>query len=314
MLSFVSDRRCHGHCSNGPETPARWTTLDAVLRGRSGWEELINDPDDAVFKPSRAVQRIHTIDYLKTTVKACENSTHVCTDEVAVHPPSMIACQASVQSVLTAIDNVCGQPRAFSFCNVRPPGHHAQKDTTSGFCVFNQVAAGALYALDMYPKTIRRVAIWDYDGHYPDGTVDVLKAVNVPTIALFSVHQRYAFPNTLMSNKTAHDFDNVHLRSLKSGCSRRVYWNAFDSLYKSLVEYDPDMIMISCGFDSCIQDKLTNIQLPVTPVMFKEMTVRLLKSCPRVVSVLEGGYHLDSIAHCLNSHLCGAEEVLRSKC
>ena len=189
MLSFVSDDRCRSHNSNGPERPKRWQALDAVLRGRQGWKELHNDVTAGPLRASRAVQKVHTQDYLVQMYDTASKGGKLCSDEVRITPGTLKACMASVDSVLTAVDHICRLPAAFCFCNVRPPGHHAQSCTTSGFCVVNQVMAAAVYALQTYPSTIKRVAIWDCDLHLGDAHVEMLEKTPNPNIS-YSIDSR----------------------------------------------------------------------------------------------------------------------------
>ena len=274
--------------------------------------ELSNPLIENPAKTSKALSYVHKREYLQEMARCCKTSDVLCTEEVQVVPGTLVSCQASVHSVLLAVDTVAPcLNRAFVFCNVRPPGHHAKSAETSGFCVVNQVAAGVMYSLRTFPNNVRSVAIWDYDLHFPDGTVDILQLYPHRKVELYSIHQRHIFPMCALGDLERLDENGIHLRSLEQGCTQEEYWNAFNELLTQLTANPPDLLFISCGFDACVEDTLIQSGLPVTPEMFCNVTEKLLKCCGKVVSVMEGGYAQKSMAKCLQEHLRGAEMAFR---
>jgi acetoin utilization deacetylase AcuC-like enzyme len=228
-----------------------------------------------------------------------------------VTPTSWPAVQAAVESGLVAIDAIVDEeePISFVFCNIRPPGHHSGHSHAWGFCVFNQAVITAFYALTKYPSTFHKVAIIDWDLHAGDKTVQLLRrpANAHYAIEYYSLHQVNVFPNERQFNQRRRDKGRIHLRALKAGCTWEEYYEAFDELQTLMIAQAPDLIIVSCGFDSCKGDQLGD--LPLKPQHFGVMTYSLMENvCPRVVSLLEGGYNLDSISKCLRLHLDAAEQ------
>jgi acetoin utilization deacetylase AcuC-like enzyme len=313
MFGYVSDEKCFGHMANGPEVPKRWQVLNDTLiefkKNHSYWKKL----DVAVEQKAIecAIKSAHSEFYLKKAIRACEFEQFITTREVEVCRKSIDAAYAGVGAMLTALNHVVENKEhkdgehKFIFCNSRPPGHHSGYNATSGFCVFNNVAIGAIYAVKQLG--IKHVAIFDFDVHFGDGTVDILQARVKElgnAISFYSIHQSECFPNTAASNTNKDTRTNIYNRCLKANCTLSDYMIIFEELLAIMkTHHQPDLIIVSCGFDSCINETIA--QFPLRPETYKELTRKLLEVCPRMISNLEGGYELDSIGKCLQSHLEG---------
>jgi acetoin utilization deacetylase AcuC-like enzyme len=214
------------------------------------------------------------------------------------------AALRAVGAGLDAVDAVLGpEPTAKNaFCQVRPPGHHAEKTTAMGFCLFANVAIAAKYAQTKYG--VGRVAVIDFDVHHGNGTQDVFW--NEPDLLLASTHQMPLFPGTGAVIETgAHD--NICNAPLRSGDGGEHFAEAFRTRVLPAVEaFAPDMIMISAGFDAHADDPLANLQLQAAD--FQWATEQLVdiaerKCGGRLISMLEGGYDLRALAVSAGVHV-----------
>ena len=189
-----------------------------------------------------------------------------------------------------------------AFCAVRPCGHHAERERAMGFCLFSNIAVGALHALDHLGAG--RVAIVDFDVHHGNGTQDIFW--DDARVMFASSHQMPLFPGTgAEGERGEHDnIFNAPLRPLTGGAEMRA---AFENRVLPAVRaHEPDLVMISAGFDAHAADPLANLQW--TAEDFRWATERLCdlagELCEgRVVSTLEGGYDLDGLAESVTAHL-----------
>lgn len=210
---------------------------------------------------------------------------------------------ASVMSVIKAVDVVMEENDKKVFCNIRPPGHHAYADKSSGFCFVNNVAIAVRYALQN--PEIQRVSILDWDIHRGDGTQSIFK--NDTNIQYCSLHNSPPFyPGTYEVENDNHCLVDV--------CGKQETNDNYMKHYKKILEririFKPDLIFISCGFD-CHQDDLYDF--PVGDNETEQMTEMICKLSNevcngKIISVLEGGYDLNTLKRCAYLHV---ETLLR---
>eukprot|EP00658_Telonema_sp_P-2_P007017 TRINITY_DN12622_c0_g2_i2.p1 TRINITY_DN12622_c0_g2~~TRINITY_DN12622_c0_g2_i2.p1 ORF type:complete len:379 (+),score=103.60 TRINITY_DN12622_c0_g2_i2:757-1893(+) len=185
---------------------------------------------------------------------------------------------------------------------VRPPGHHACPCTAMGFCVFNNVALAALKVADTLGQ---RVCIVDWDVHHGNGTVDIMKHLGREDILYLSIHYWQHgdfYPGTGTPSSTGLDGSEVNVAWNQPGMGDPEYMAAFSSVVSPLLqEFEPDLILVSAGFDAARGDPLGGMD--VTAVGYAAMTHQLLGINPKVVICLEGGYNLQSIAQCAKAVL-----------
>ncbi len=209
-------------------------------------------------------------------------------------------------SLIKAVDiiNECD----FIFCLVRPPGHHATKDQSMGFCLFNNVAIGAKYARR---KGYKKIAIIDIDVHHGNGTQDIFYNEDVLFISL---HSSRLYPGTGFIEEIGEDDGkgfNINI-PLPPGTDDNNYLYAFNEIVLNILnEYRPEIVFISAGYDTHQNDPLGNFYLTNYSYynIFKEM------SKYKVIAALEGGYNLDAIALGVYSSIKGVlkEEVTFEK-
>src|SRR5262245_2928451 len=210
------------------------------------------------------------------------------------------ACVAAVDAVITGKDKN-------ALCLVRPPGHHATPDRSMGFCLFNNVALAARHAQKAHG--LSRVLIVDWDVHHGNGTQDIFYAD--PSVPFLSIH-RYGhgfYPGTGAADETGTGPGLGANRNVpvRYGTPRRDYHDVFRNGLEQMADrFKPELVLISAGFDAHARDPIGSLGLDVED--FVELTQRALDVAKthaggRVVSCLEGGYHLDAVAESVEAHL-----------
>ncbi|XP_026739230.1 histone deacetylase 6 isoform X2 [Trichoplusia ni] len=222
-------------------------------------------------------------------------------DSVYFHPDSLESAAVAVGCVLQMVDSVLSNECGSGVCVVRPPGHHADRWSPSGFCLLNAAAAGASHALRA--RGLARVLLLDWDVHHGNGTQAITYHDN--RILYMSIH-RYDhgsfFPHSKDADHTAvgegkGEGFNVNIPWNKRGMGDAEYLSAFTQVILPIAyEYNPELVIVSAGFDACVGDPLGGCK--VTPECFGRMT-QLLRGLAggRVILCLEGGYNITSISY-----------------
>jgi acetoin utilization deacetylase AcuC-like enzyme len=211
----------------------------------------------------------------------------------------------AVGGVLSAVDAVCGGELDNAFCAVRPPGHHANAGRGMGFCLFNNVALAARHAQQRHG--VERVMIVDWDVHHGNGTQDIFYAD--ATVFFFSSHQWPLYPGTGRADETGEGPGEGSTMNfpLPAGSGRKEILGAVeDSLVPAAAKFRPQLLLISAGFDSRVDDPLGRFTL--TDRDFADLTRAVMGIAGqfaggRVVSLLEGGYNLDGIGPAAAAHV-----------
>ena len=217
------------------------------------------------------------------------------------------AALQAVGSVLEAVEEVSEQRLDNAFCAVRPPGHHAERDQAMGFCFFNSIALAAEYLTRRLGY--RRVLIFDFDVHHGNGTQHLFEERD--DVFFVSTHQdpRSCYPGTGYARETGRGPGSGFTRNLPlpPWTEDAAYLDQVEhQLLPLLIEYAPDFILISAGFDAHRDDPLASLNL--TERAFTSLSERLkqqaLESAEgRLVSILEGGYELEALSLCVSEHL-----------
>ena len=221
--------------------------------------------------------------------------------DTIVSPGSKEATRDAVGSILTAIDGVMKKDLDNAFCAVRPPGHHAEKQKAMGFCVYNNIAVGAYYLLEMYK--LKKVAIIDFDVHHGNGTQNIF--YDNEKVLYVSSHQYPYYPGSGAAKEKGNK-NNVLNVPLSAGTQSHEFLNAYDSIFKKLKEFRPEFILLSAGFDAHKDDPLAQINLESKD--YHTLTKRILilgkELCGgKVVSILEGGYDLNALKESAEMHV-----------
>jgi acetoin utilization deacetylase AcuC-like enzyme len=286
-----------------PERPAR---LRAVIEALEAEEFASLVRLDAPPATEEQILRVHTPDLfamVREIVPKGAGQAHIDPD-TAVSSGSWEAIMRAAGAVTAAVDLVAKGEARSAFCAVRPPGHHAERDASMGFCLFNNVAVGALHARAVHG--LERIAVFDFDVHHGNGTQDIF--FNDAGLLYASTHQFGAYPGTGRADETGIDGNVVNV-PLPPGCASQHWREAVaDGILPRLRDFAPDLIMISAGFDAHMADPLANMRLVADDFYWVtgELCAVAREVCDqRIVSTLEGGYDLAALAQSAAAHVRG---------
>lgn len=219
--------------------------------------------------------------------------------DTSMMPSTLNAALLAAGSVPQAVDLLMNKEARVAFCNVRPPGHHAEHNKSMGFCIFNNLAVGIKHAMNQYH--LERIAIIDFDVHHGNGTQDIFQ--NESGVLLCSSFQHPFYPGSDLS------LDNEHIISvpLHAGTGGEEYRQKVSAAwFEKIEDFQPQFIFFSAGFDAHINDPLANIGLTRADYVWltKEIAQLAKKHCQgKMVSVLEGGYDLQALSECVPAHV-----------
>ncbi|MBL4739739.1 MAG: histone deacetylase family protein [Sneathiella sp.] len=299
---LFTHRDCLFH-DNGPNHPERADRLRSVLH------RLEEDHFSAVkrHEASLGTQDLlllaHTPEYLEAIEKAAPRSGIIQLDpDTFMSPGTIQAALRSVGAVRDAIDLVMSEPGSNAFCAIRPPGHHAEADKAMGFCIYNSVAIGALYARQKF--NLSRVAVIDFDVHHGNGTQAIFETE--PGLFYGSTHQEAPFyPGTGRSSETG--VGNIVNAPLKAGAGTKEFKVAMmDIVLPALENFNPELLLISAGFDAHASDPRADLNLQKEDyIWITEKLIRIADQCcdGRIVSAMEGGYDLVGLAESSEVHV-----------
>lgn len=302
-LVYHQDYLKHLTGDGHPESPERLTAVMDRL-GKTG---LLKKLSIIGPKPAKEddILLIHSKNHFDTVKNGWENGLTALTPDTPISEESFSVAMLAVGGVLTGIDMIMAGEVANGMTLVRPPGHHATPDQAMGFCLFNNVAIGARYLQKKHG--IERILIVDWDLHHGNGTQAAF--YEDPSILYFSTHQYPHYPGTGSFHETGEGKGkgftiNVPMRA---GTPADEFLKKFrDALYERALEFSPEFILISAGFDAHMNDPLGELML--TEDSYAEMTRTVLdiahRCCKgRVLSALEGGYNLNALAMSVEAHL-----------
>ena len=298
--AFLSHNACLMH-NTGADHPERRQRLAAIS------DRLIESGLDGVLQTLEApavsreqLLRVHDaayIDFIEASIPAT-GSARLDPDTV-IGPESLTAAQHAAGAVIAAVDLVMGERVDNAFCSVRPPGHHAERGRAMGFCLFNNIAVGAAHALAEHG--LSRVAIVDFDVHHGNGTENIFE--HDDRVLFCSTFQHPFFPFTPLLANTP----NRISVPLAAGARGEEFRQAVNEHWLPALErFKPEMIFVSAGFDAHVADDMSHVHL--TDDDFRWVSRLIVDAAARfadnrIVSVLEGGYELHSLARCTELHL-----------
>ena len=297
---FITHAACTAHEMGSwhPESPSRLAAIQdhLIATGLAPHLEHIDAPEAAIDQVARAHDREY-IDTLRSRIP--KHGYYPVDPDTSMNAATWEAALRSAGAVIAATDQVIAGALDNAFCAVRPPGHHACPATAMGFCFFNNVAIGALHALERHRLT--RVAIVDFDVHHGNGTEEILAGDERVLMASFFQHPFYPYTGT---ENVAPNMLNV---PLPAGTRGDVVRTVVDETWlPRLEDFAPQMIFISAGFDAHREDDLGQMGLIESDYAY--ITRRLMelarRHCSgRIVSSLEGGYNLSALARSVAAHV-----------
>jgi len=286
-----------------PEQPARIQSIQNELV-KSG---LINQLKlySAPLAHREQLLRVHDEKYVDFIFKISPKDGLIQLDpDTLMNPHSLTAALRAAGANILAVDLVMSGEINSAFCNVRPPGHHAEKNKVMGFCFFNNVAVGVAHALTQYK--LNRIAIIDFDVHHGNGTENIFKEDD--RVLLCSSFQSPFYPYQGADTNSKHII-NIPLQAGTTGKMFRE--KAEEFWFEAINRFQPEMIFFSAGFDAYIHDEMSELLFTEEDYAWITQHIKQIAdhhSKGRMVSTLEGGYNIQGLGHCAAAHI---KELLR---
>ena len=295
----------HDTGPNHPENSARIINTIKHLRSANCWQKLdIKKPRAATVTE---VSAIHSTSQIEQVAEIARSGGEYLDPDTYVSSDSYEAALNAAGAPLTAIDLIMDKKADNAFCLVRPPGHHATPEKGMGFCLFNNVAIAAKYIQSKY--SLDRIVIIDWDVHHGNGTQDAF--YDDPSVMYFSMHRYPFYPGTGAEEETGKDSGSGFTINipLSYNTEPQEYLKFFEEiLEKRIKPFKPQFILISSGFDAYRLDPISGLSLEASDYnKLTKLTQNVAKYCcdGRIVSCLEGGYHLLDLPKCIEEHLNG---------
>jgi acetoin utilization deacetylase AcuC-like enzyme len=299
-IAYISHYDCqlHDMGHHHPEQPARLSAINDRLIA-TGLEMVLHQYD-APLATRELLEAVHDPSYIDEIFAASPDEDVIWVDgDTAMNKHSLAAALRAAGSVAMGVDLVMDGRAKHVFCGVRPPGHHAERHRAMGFCLFNNIAVGAYHALNRYG--LERVAVVDFDVHHGNGTEDIVSGDE--RVLFCSTFQHPFYPHSGYDSTAA----NIVNAPLASGSNGKVFREAVETHWLPRLEaFQPQLILISAGFDAHQADDMANLNLVDTDYAW--VTRRLCEQADRsgnghIVSSLEGGYELHALARSVEAHL-----------
>ena len=299
--AVISHPDCSLHDNGTQYHPESSERLDAIRNQliSSGLDWVLMHYD-APKAEKQDLCRVHDKQYVDRVFESAPAQGNIVLDgDTGMNPHSLNAALRSAGAMLKAVDLVMGEGEKQAFCDIRPPGHHAGRRRAAGFCIFNNVAVGAAYAMDKY--ALQRVAILDFDVHHGDGTEEIFSGDNRVLFGSSFQHPFYPFSGADTNQP------NIMNLPLPAGTTGGEWKQAVTKQWLPRLEvFEPQLIIISAGFDSHREDDMGGFNfLEADYVWFtKEMSKLAQKYADgRIISCLEGGYDLSSLGRSVAAHI-----------
>ncbi len=278
-----------------PECPERLAVIYEMLDNPLiSWKFTQIEPREATHEE---IEMIHARSYVEFIASTAGKRSVFLDPDTSTSPESYEAAKLAAGGVCNAIDSVVEGKVDNAFAFVRPPGHHAEKDTAAGFCIFNNIAIGAMHAIQKY--NFKKILIVDWDLHHGNGTQHSFYGDQ--RILYFSTHQYPYYPGTGSLSESGRGQGEYY--TINVPLTMSVGDAAFVKIFRKILqpvamEFKPELVLLSAGFDTYYQDPLGGMK--VTPEGYAAMTRILLNIADaccqgRFVAVLEGGYHLGGL-------------------
>jgi acetoin utilization deacetylase AcuC-like enzyme len=301
----------HSAClskENGEGHPERKERLESILDSIQRIDDISIDLKEAPKAQNKDINLVHPQSYLEEIFEMIPSQGLVGVEKEPY--ADTLLCPDSKEAILRA----CGSGISASkdlmdgiskrvFCAVRPPGHHAETNRVNGFCFLNNAAVAARYLQSNYD--IKKIAIIDFDVHHGNGTQEIF--YNDNSVLYGSIHQHPLFPGTGLESEIG--AGNIFNAPIEAGTSSEEFLRVFnEKILVNVERFEPEVIIISAGFDAHKRDPLATINLNSED--YFTMTQDIVgianrHSKGRVISFLEGGYDLQALSESIQSHFKG---------
>jgi acetoin utilization deacetylase AcuC-like enzyme len=293
-----SDCALHEMGAHHPESPARLSAIQDQLI--SSGLDLLLQHDYAPLATREQLCRVHDAAYVdQIFLKSPEQGQAWLDPDTSMNPHTLNAALRAAGAVVHAVDLVMAGDNRDAFCNVRPPGHHAEHNRAMGFCFFNNIAVGAAHAIKKHH--LKRIAIVDFDVHHGNGTEDIFK--DTPEVLFCSTFQHPFYPDTTFTT----DSDHIVNAPLPAGSDGEAFREQVSTHWLPKLEaFKPELIFISAGFDAHSEDDMASMRLLEQDYAWVTSEIKNIAdkySQGRIVSSLEGGYALSALGRSVAAHI-----------
>ncbi|HEY5102124.1 MAG TPA: histone deacetylase family protein [Steroidobacteraceae bacterium] len=306
--AYITHADClrHDMGAGHPESPDRLRAVDEQMRSSGLMAQMVCL--EAPLAVADDLKRVHDSAYVDLIFAHAPVEGYLQLDpDTAMNPESLGAARRAAGAGLLAVDELIAGRARNAFCAVRPCGHHATKTQSMGFCIFNNIAVAAAYALEK--KGLQRVAVIDFDVHHGNGTEDMFSALQWQDrvlMASFFQHPFYPYSGT---DSPARNMINVPLALGSGGAAAKKA--VVEQWLPALETFKPEMIFISAGFDAHRDDPLGGLDLLEADYVWitrQLMTLAARHAQQRIVSMLEGGYNLNALGRSAVAHVQALRE------
>ena len=293
------DCLAHDPGSGHPECAARLHSVIQALHGALPQLEWREAPQ----AERHHLERAHSHELIEKILDTEILDNFPIDSDTMMSPASKSAALHAAGAGIAAADAVMSGDIMQVFCAVRPPGHHAERDASMGFCLFNNIAVCAEHLIAEHH--LQRIAIVDFDVHHGNGTADIFK--EEPRVFYLSTHEAGIYPNTGTPDENIPNrLSNALLLPGSGSDDFRAIWQ--QKLLPELNAYQPEIMLISAGFDGHRLDPLADLNLQSDDYFWLSHELAKIASQyskGRIISMLEGGYSLTALRECSVAHLRG---------
>ena len=304
LAAFVSHPDCTRHemGPGHPECPERLAAIQDRLLAAGLLDYML--PCDAPLATEEQLERAHSALYVRQVLDSAPAEGYVQVDpDTRMNPHTVPAALRAAGAAVHATDLVLGGEVPVAFCAVRPPGHHAERAATMGFCFFNNAAVAVRHALDVHG--LPRVALIDFDVHHGNGSEDILAGDD--RVLMCSIFEIGLYPFNSDVARPLADAPNMINVGLPARSGSDAFRAAITAHWLPALEaFRPELVVISAGFDAHREDDMGNLGL--VDADYEWVTRQLMRVAERhargrVVSCLEGGYVLNPLARSVAAHV-----------
>jgi len=301
-VAIISHHECADHDMGDfhPESPARISAVQDQLIS-SGLDFAVRQFDANLIE-RKLLELAHDKNYIDYIFNNSPSEGKFQLDpDTLMTPHTLNAALLSAGAAIDAVDLVMEGEIKSVFCATRPPGHHAERDKSMGFCIFNNIAVAALYAKQKY--NLQRIAVVDFDVHHGNGTQEILSDKQGFLFCSTFQHPFYPFSGT--ETAPEHIINTPLAASASSTEFRQAITNDW---IPALNEFKPEIVFISAGFDAHAEDDISQIRLYEQDyrwVTEQLVTIAETYSSERIVSIMEGGYSLGALGRSVVAHING---------